>query len=64
MVALVDVTPPVTNGQTFNYTLETVTTGTVYNAVRVKITYDENIIQLNSFTPSGVFNLTVQNDKY
>jgi hypothetical protein len=62
MVASVDVTPPVTNGQTFNYTLGTVSAGTVYNAVRVKITYDENIIQLNSFTPSGVFNLTAQND--
>ena len=62
MVASVDVTPPVTNGQTFNYTLETVSTGTVYNAVRVLITYDQSIIQVNSFTPSGVFNLPVVSD--
>ncbi|MDU8885506.1 T9SS type A sorting domain-containing protein [Yeosuana sp. MJ-SS3] len=62
MVAAVDVTPPVTNGQTFNYTLETVSTGTVYNAVRVLITYNPSVIQVNSFIPSGAFNLVLVND--
>jgi len=62
MLAAVDVIPPVSNGQTFNYSLETVSSGTIYNAVKVKLTYDQTVVQVNSLTPSGVFNLVIVNN--
>jgi len=62
MLASVDILPPVSNGQTFNYSLETVSSGTIYNAVRIKLTYDQTVVQVNSLTPSGVFNLVIIND--
>ena len=60
LVASVDVTPPLTNGQLINYSI--MSTGSPYNALRIKLVYDPVIIQLNSLTPVYAFDFTPVND--
>lgn len=60
LVATVDITPPLIIGQTFNYSI--MSTGNPYNALRIKLNYDSNIIQLNSLTPVYNFDFTPVND--
>lgn len=60
LIATVDVTPPLNNGQTFNYSI--MSTGNPYNAIRIKLNYDPSIIQLNSLTPVYAFDFTPVND--
>ena len=55
LTADVDVTPPLTNGQTFNYTI--VAAGPAWVAVRVRLLYDPSIVQVNSFTPVYAFDV-------
>lgn len=62
MVASVNVTPPLSIGQTFTYTLEAQSSGTEYTAVRVRINYDPSLLQVNSFTNGDLFDFVpVQN---
>lgn len=60
LVANVDVTPPLNNGQTFNYSI--MSTGNSYNALRIKLVYDPSIIQLNSLSPVYAFDFTPVNN--
>ena len=60
LIATVDVTPPLNNGQTFNYSITS--TGNPYNALRIKLNYDPSIIQLNSLTPVYSFDFIPVND--
>lgn len=60
LIANVDVTPPLNNGQTFNYSI--MSTGSPYNSLRIKLIYDPSVIQLNSLTPVYAFSFTPVND--
>ena len=60
LIATVNVTPPLNNGQTFNYSITS--TGNPYNALRIKLNYDPSIIQLNNLTPVYSFDFTPVND--
>lgn len=59
MVASVNVTPPLSIGQTFDYTLEAQSDGTPYTAAQVKITYDPTLLQVNSLTNGDLFANTI-----
>ena len=50
--ASVDVTPPLSVGQTFIYTIETIPS-TSYRGVQVYLNYNSAVIQLNSLTPDN-----------
>lgn len=60
LVASVDEIPPFTNGQTFNYSI--MSTGSPYNALRIKLEYNPSVLQLNSLTPVYAFDFTPVND--
>ena len=60
LTASVDEIPPLTNGQTFNYSIESV--GPAWVGVRIKLIYDPAVIQLNSLTPIYAFNIPLVND--
>ena len=60
LVANVDQMPPFSNGQTFNYSL--MSTGSPYNALRIKLIYDPSVIQVNSLTPVYGFGFTPVNN--
>lgn len=60
LVATVDQMPPFTNGQTFNYSI--MSTGSPYNALRIKLAYNPSVIQINSLTPVYAFGFTPVND--
>ncbi|WP_223033928.1 T9SS type A sorting domain-containing protein [Hanstruepera marina] len=60
LVATVDVTPPLSNGQTFNYSI--LSTGNPYNALRIKLIYNPSVIQLNGLTPVYAFDFTPVNN--
>ena len=55
LVANVDVTPPLSNGQTFNYTI--MSTGPAYVGLRIKLVYDPAIVKVNSLTPVYTFDV-------
>ena len=61
LVASVDVTPPLSVGQTFNYTIETIP-NTNYRGVSVYLNYNPSVIQLNSLTPDNSILITFLND--
>lgn len=60
LTASVDEIPPLTNGQTFNYSIESA--GPAWVGVRIKLIYDPAVIQLNSLTPIYAFNIPLVND--
>lgn len=60
LIANIDVTPPLNNGQTFTYDI--MSTGNPYNAIRIKLVYNPSVIQLNSITPVYAFDFTPVND--
>ncbi|WP_123912683.1 T9SS type A sorting domain-containing protein [Hanstruepera neustonica] len=60
LVANVDQMPPFTNGQTLNYSITS--TGSPYNALRIKLEYNPSVLQLNSLTPVYAFGFTPVND--
>ena len=63
MVANVDVTPPLSIGQTFTYTIQAVAGTTQYQGVQVYLEYNPAVIQLNNFTPdNSVLNVPLAND--
>ena len=53
LVASVDVTPPLTVGQTFTYTIQAIAGTTDYVGLQVDLEYNTSVIQLNSFTPDN-----------
>ena len=63
IVASVDVTPPLSVGQTFTYTIEAIAGTTNYRGVQVYLDYNPAVIQLNSLTPvTTVLNVPLAND--
>ncbi|WP_158635182.1 T9SS type A sorting domain-containing protein [Formosa maritima] len=63
LVASVDETPPLSIGQTFNYTIEAVAGTTAYRGVQIYLNYNPAIIQINSLTPNNsVLNVPLAND--
>ncbi|WP_191859211.1 T9SS type A sorting domain-containing protein [Hanstruepera ponticola] len=60
LIASADQMPPFTNGQTFNYSI--MSTGSPYNALRIKLEYNPSVIQINSLTPVYAFGFTPVND--
>ena len=52
LLASVDVSPPLSVGQTFTYTIATVPSSP-YRGVQVYLNYNQTVIQLNSLTPDN-----------
>jgi len=53
LIANVDVTPPLTTGQTFTYTIDAIAGTTPYRGLQIYLDYNESVIQLNSLTPDN-----------
>lgn len=53
LVANVNVTPPLTIGQTFTYSIDAIAGTTPYRGLQVYLEYNPAIIQLNSLTPDN-----------
>ncbi|MGY0392013.1 T9SS type A sorting domain-containing protein [Bizionia sp. KMM 8389] len=60
LVASVNITPPLNNGQTFTYSI--MSTGGPYRAIRLNIIYNPSVIQLNSLSEVFPFSFVPVND--
>lgn len=55
LVASVDVTPPLSNGQLINYSITAEAGTTPYRGLQIKLNYNPAVLQLNSLTPTNTF---------
>lgn len=63
LVANVNVSPPLTVGQTFTYTFDAIAGTTAYRGLQIYLNFNPSVIQINSLTPdNSVLNVPLAND--